>query len=239
MPESNEAHPKSSPSTLTLNFTRQWSIVRPRLYRHMEAKYVDSFFNDGSLRLSSFEQFAKHPDEKLRDTGEGKGVRYGLGSQATIALVGGRGMDCYVLCATLHNTEGVRRQFGHSDACIAIDDILGFANAISLKIPFFTHGFEGPVIYQDETTIKRNIGAVKAEELIERYKNPDGTVRMDMIQELAQMTGGIEEYFVKYSRHAQECEYRLLWATGGNVEPFIEIKVPGAIRFCRHVTKES
>lgn len=78
MPESNEAHPKSSPSTLTLNFTRQWSIVRPRLYRHMEAKYVDSF-----LRLSSFEQFAKHPDEKLRNTGEGKGVRYGLGSQAS------------------------------------------------------------------------------------------------------------------------------------------------------------
>jgi hypothetical protein len=32
-------------------------------------------------------------------------------------------MDCYVLCATLHNTEDVRRQFGASDSCIAIDDI--------------------------------------------------------------------------------------------------------------------
>jgi hypothetical protein len=58
-------------------------------------------------------------------------------------------MDCYVLCATLHNTEDVRRQFGASDSCIAIDDILGFANAVSLKIPYFTSGFEGPVIYQE------------------------------------------------------------------------------------------
>jgi hypothetical protein len=163
-------------------------------------------------------------------------VRLGLGPHATIGVFGGRGMDCYVLCATLHNTEDVRRQFGASDSCIAIDDILGFANAVSLKIPYFTSGFEGPVIYQDDTTVKKNIGAMKAEELIERYKNPDGTVRMDMIREVAQMTGGIEEYFVKHSQHARECEYRLLWATSENVEPFIDIKVPKAIRFCRHVT---
>jgi hypothetical protein len=110
---------------------------------------------------------------------------------------------------------------------------------VSLKIPYFTSGFEGPVIYQDDTTIKKNIGAMKAEELTERYKNPDGTVRMDMIQEVARMAGGIEEYFVKHSQHARECEYRLLWATGGNVEPFIDIKVPDAIRFCRRGTKEN
>jgi hypothetical protein len=238
MPEANEVHPKSSPQTLNVNFTRQWSIVRPRLYRHLESQYVDSFFKDGSLRLSSFAHFAKHPDERLRDTGEGRGSRFGLGPHATIAVFGGRGMDCYVLCATLHNTEDVRRQFG-SDSCIAIDDILSFANAVSLKIPYFSSGFEGPVIYQDDTTIKKNIGAMKAEELTERYKNPDGTVRMDMIQEVARMAGGIEEYFVKHSQHARECEYRLLWATGGNVEPFIDIKVPDAIRFCRRGTKEN
>jgi hypothetical protein len=61
MPESSEAPPRSSPHTLNLNFSRQWSIVRPRLYRHLDSQYVDSFFKDGSLRLSSFAQFAKHP----------------------------------------------------------------------------------------------------------------------------------------------------------------------------------
>jgi hypothetical protein len=238
MSEQTSSHPKSSPQTLTMNFGRQWSIVRPRLYRHLEAKYVEGFFSDGSLRLSSFAHFAQHPDEQLRDTAEGIGSRFGIGSQATIAMVSGRGRDCYVLCATLHNTEGVRKQFGHSNACIAIDDILGFANAISLKLPYFTQGFEGPVIYQDETAIFKNIGAAAAEELMGRYRNPDGTLRMEMLQDMAGM-GGIEEYFIKHSRHAQECEYRLLWATSQTVEPFIDIKAPDARRFCRHVTTES
>lgn len=223
-----------------MNFGRQWSIVRPRLYRHLEAEYVESFFNDGSLRFSSFARFAQHPDEKLRDTAEGVGLRFGIGSQATIAMVGGRGRDCYVLCATLHNTEGVRKQFGHSNACIAIDDIVSFANAVALKLPYFTHGFEGPVIYRDETTIYKDIGAATAEELVAPYKNPDGTLRMDMLQDIHRQLGGIEEYFIKHSRHAQECEYRLLWGTNQTtLEPFIDIKVPDAIRFCRHVTTES
>jgi hypothetical protein len=239
MSEQTASHPASSFQTLTMNFGRQWQVVRPRLYRHLEAKYVEGFFNDGSLRLSSFARFAQHPDERLRDTAEGIGSRFGIGSQATIAMVGGRGTDCYVLCATLHNTEGVRKQFGHSDACIAIDNILGFANAVSLKLPFFTQGFEGPVIYQDNTTIYKNIGATSAEELIERYKNPDGTLRMEMLQDMAGRMGVIEEYFIKHSRHAQECEYRLLWATGQTAEPFIDIKVPDARQFCRHVTTES
>jgi hypothetical protein len=239
MSEQMAAHPKSSPQTLVTNFVRQWSIVRRRLYRHLEAKYVECFFSDGSLRLSSFAHFAQHPDEQLRDTAEGIGSRFGLGSQSTVVMVGGRGRDCYVLCATLHNTEGVRRQFGQSNACIAIDNVLGFANAVSLKLPYFTQGFEGPVIYQDDTTIYKNIGAATSEELIERYKNPNGTLRMDMPQDIAKLTGGIEEYFIKHSRHAQECEYRLLWATSQTVEPFIDIKVPDARQFCRHVTTES
>ena len=94
-----EQHPKSSPQTLVMSFGRQWSIVRPRLYRHLEVEYVDGFFRDGSLRLSSFAHFAKHPDEQLRDTAEGIGSRFGVGAQATIAMVGGRGTDCFVLCA--------------------------------------------------------------------------------------------------------------------------------------------
>ena len=62
---------------------------------------------------------------------------------------------------------------------------------------------------------------------------------MDMLRDMAQMTGGIEEYFIKHSRHAQECEYRLLWATGQTIDQFIDIKVPDARQYCRHVTKES
>jgi len=94
-------------------------------------------------------------------------------------------------------------------------------------------------LYQDETMILKNLGDMKVEEFMEPYKNPDGTVKMDMIFDAARMAGGVEEYFVKHSRFARECEYRLLWGSSEKVEPFIDIKVPEATRFCRHVTKEN
>jgi hypothetical protein len=203
----------------------------------MDAKYVESFFRDGSLRLSSFASFAKHPDEQLRDKGEGIGSRWGIGSQVTVNMFGGRGRDCYVLCTTLHNTEEVRKVFGHN-ACIAIDKVADFANAVSLKLPF-SGGLEGPVIYRDDPAIYKDIGATTAEQLMERYRKPDGTLDMSMLQDMQTKTGGIEEYFIKHSRHAKECEYRLLWATGQPVSEFIDIKVPDAIQFCRQVTTES
>ena len=61
----------------------------------MDAEYVESFFRDGSLRLSSFARFAKHPDEQLRDKAEGIGSRFAVSSQVTVTMVAGRGSDCY------------------------------------------------------------------------------------------------------------------------------------------------
>ena len=57
-----------------------------------------------------------------------------------------------------------------------------------------------------------------------------------MMPDIMNMVGGPEEFFVKRSRFAAECEYRLLWMTGQPVGPFIDIKVPEAIQFCRRVT---
>jgi hypothetical protein len=95
-------------------------------------------------------------------------------------------------------------------------------------------------MYQDNTAINKNIGAMKPEDLMEQYKNPDGSgYKMEMLQAMAGSVGGIEEYFVKHSSHAQECEYRLLWATSQTADPTIDIKVPDARQFCRHVTTES
>jgi len=172
------------------------------MYRYLEAKYVEAFFKDGSLRLSSFAQFAQHPDEQRKDTAEGVSSKFGVGSQATIGIFGSTGHNYYVLCGTLHNTDGVRKQFGQYDACIAIDNVVNFANAVSLKIPSFTGGIEGPALYQDERMIIKNLGKATTEELMEPYKNPDGTLKMEMIFDAAKRLGGVEEFFIKHSRYA-------------------------------------
>jgi hypothetical protein len=41
MPD-NEKHPRSSPQTFTLQFGRPWTGLRPRVYRYLEAEYVEA-----------------------------------------------------------------------------------------------------------------------------------------------------------------------------------------------------
>jgi hypothetical protein len=233
--DDKQAHPTRSPPSLTFQFNRPWTVLRPRLYRFLEAQYVEAFFKDGSLRLSSFGQFAKHPDEQRKDRHEGHGTRMGLGTNLTISTVQGRGHDCYVLCGSLNNTENVRKLFPHADAGFVIDDITAFANVISTKIPY-VGGLEGFAIYQDETSITKNLGDITASALDEKYKNPDGTMKMEMLQDIMNAVGGPEEFFVKHSKYAPQYEYRLLWMTGREVQPFIDIKAPEEIEFCRRLT---
>ncbi|MGY4627172.1 hypothetical protein [Bradyrhizobium sp. USDA 4486] len=227
-------HPTASPPSFNIQFNRSWTVLRPRLYRFLEAQYVEAFFKDGSLRLSSFSQFAKHPDEQRQDAQEGTGIRFGLGKNLTMVTVQGRGSDCYVLCGTLNNTAEMRKLFPQYDACLVIDDITAFANTVSTKIPF-VGGLEGIAIYQDEPTITKSVG-LTAEALLDKYRVPDGNISMDMLRDTMNTVGGPEEYFIKHSRYSAQCEYKLLWATGQPVSPFIDIKVPEAIQFCRRLS---
>ena len=49
-----------------------WKVCTPVTFRLLDSKHVDSFFIDGSLRLSSFSRFHKHSDEQRLDRGEGR-----------------------------------------------------------------------------------------------------------------------------------------------------------------------
>ncbi len=55
-----------------LQFLSPWTVVTPEPYRCLEKQWVEAFFADGTLRLSSFARFAEHEDEQRRDENEGK-----------------------------------------------------------------------------------------------------------------------------------------------------------------------
>lgn len=228
-------HPTSAPPQFTLFFQRPWIILRPRLYRLLEKRYVDMFFEDGSLRLSSFKMFANHQDEQRKDVSEGFGVRVGRGSDHTISIVGGRGSNAYVLCGTIAYMKSIEDDFNQYDACFVIDNTTEFAAAISLQAPSFVAGCEGLVIYQDDTVIIRNTDSQGILESLETNKNPDGTINMDVLSDLHEKVGGTEELFVKSSRYARQAEYRLIWETAGETADFIDVKAPDARQFCRRI----
>lgn len=219
-----------------VQFAQPWQIVRPRVFRYLPQRYVDAFFDDGTLRLSSFSQFAKHADEERKDGAEGKGIRAGLGEKATVMMVTARGSDFYVLCGSLIFSKQMQETFQGADGSFVIDDTVNFAGAIARALSGFKGGMEGPAIYQDDPTIRRDLGATSLEDMMDAHKNPDGTISMDMLPQLQGQVGGMEEFFTKSSRYANQSEYRLLWGIDGEVPDFIDLKVPAARQFCRKLT---
>ena len=203
----------------------------------MQSQYVDQFFKDGSLRLSSFRLFAKHADEGRRDTTEGRNILFGTNDKASVFMMVAMGFDCFVLCGTTSNIESTKKDFSDCDACLVIDDTIEFANRVSFQIPYFKRGIEGPVIYSDDPSIGRSLGPASADEMLEKYKLPNGEINMDMLSDLRRRMGGPEEMFVKSGVYAHQSEYRLLWQSSQPTSDFIDIKAPDAIQFCRKMKK--
>jgi hypothetical protein len=97
-------------SAIAVHVAREWRIRRPYVYRYLEREYVDRFFKEGALRVSSFAQFAEHPDEERQDGKEGWGtvIQTTPGGAAGHTLFAhmSQGANAYVLCgSTIFSTE--------------------------------------------------------------------------------------------------------------------------------------
>jgi hypothetical protein len=89
-------------SILPLTFVRPWNIHTPQVVRELDTEFVDAFFKDGSLRISSFAKFQEHPDEQRRDGKEGQmAVDVKIANGGYVSSRGKYG-NAYVLSSSLH-----------------------------------------------------------------------------------------------------------------------------------------
>jgi hypothetical protein len=189
----------------------------------MRAEHVDSFFRDGSLRLSSFAAFKQHTDEQRRDEREGSSLLIHTNREAgdqTLAAWGDYGSSAYVLCGSLRQ-DGVLMKDLECDSYIQINNTARFRELVAKHIAGFRFAKEGPCRYQEMKIVDRDLGPVDVEllSLEELYGLVHDQLKDDSI-------------FLKEQRFSHQAEYRLLWFTSGTTEPFIDIQVPEAIRLC-------
>ena len=59
---------------ITSQTVKPSQVLLPNVYRYLDKKFVDLFFEDGIIRLGSFSRFQKYPDEVRGDISEGKGA---------------------------------------------------------------------------------------------------------------------------------------------------------------------
>lgn len=210
---------------IAVPFAQHWEVRLPVVVRQMHIQYVEDFFRDGSLRLSSFEAFRRHPDEQRRDCQEGTAVMEIEEPNGRLSILGANAQEAYVLCASLGEPACTGRP---ADAgFIRIHDTVGFAAAVSRQINGFVGGSEGPCRYSHDKIVRkagtRSIQPPKSAAEAESW-----------FAEQNEYVGrqAIDAYFLKNQCFSHENEYRLIWFAEGERKAHIDIKCPAALKFC-------
>lgn len=220
------------PSHIGVHFLREWRIRRPFVYRYLEKQFVDQFFEDGSIRISSFSEFSKHRDEQRKDSSEGQGFAVHMnqeGTGQTIIAKIAQGADTYVLCGSTRYHVDLAEAF-KTDSGFRINDPTAFANVIAHHLPGFRDGCEGSCIYMASRTVTRDMGPISMDAL-----TVDGDQKRLDIGKSSQVISGIlgdDLYFTKLLKYSNQNEYRILWNVHSKSQTFIDIRCPEAIQFC-------
>lgn len=214
---------------MNLAFVRPWTLRFPTLTRHMPSQYIDDFFLDGSLRLSSFDSFRKHPDEARCDAQEGLVAMIVNTPTGPLNILGGNGQEAYILCASTVELLDPSELPGKAPA-FRILDATKFADAVSRQIQGFVGGVEGLCSYRQNTMITKSdsmsIVPPTSAKNIEKWSD-------EMMQHVGKLS--MDAYFMKHISFAHESEYRFIWFAEGSQKDFIDIKCPAAIPFCERI----
>jgi hypothetical protein len=208
----------------------KYNVYPPLIFRYMDAKYVEAFFNDGSLRISSFAKFGKHVDEQRLDLNEGK-LKFMTrskedGGQTIIAEMV-MGQDAYVLCTTAIHTHELMTAFD-SDSYIRINNSHHFGMEIAKVIPGVKRAFECFCFYHSSKLWLDDDRFFD----YKSTKKADGTYAMEPLLKFSKQTVGIKPFLIKNKEYAHQCEYRFVWIIDKESEEHIDIKVPEAIKYC-------
>ncbi|MBN8224305.1 MAG: hypothetical protein J0L89_05755 [Xanthomonadales bacterium] len=216
---------------IAVQMLKEWRIRRPYVYRYLEKEFVDLFFKEGILRLSSFSKFSKHGDEERLDAQEGRGIienfdHTGQGQSMFAAI--GQGHDAYVLCGALKHSQDLSQAFS-ADSGFRINDTTSFGCAIANAILGFRGGLEGSCVYAEKRVVVRSSGQIDLDSM---RISPDRK-ELDMGKMFAAISNvaGDDLFFLKLKAYEHQCEYRLIWVVSSPNE-HIDVVCPEAREFC-------
>jgi hypothetical protein len=232
--------------------TNSWTINTPELFRYMNASFVEDFFKDGSIRISSFDEFRKHKDEQRLDMGEGRimvahnfpSANQGKGQAITSWILYDR--KAYVLSTSVVIDKNLMESFG-TDSYLRIHDSTNFGIEVARQIPGFIMGLEGFCLYQHNKIFYQDLSL----DLRQFQKDPNKAIS-DMKLASNGIEGQIDEgeydmqrlgsflvnnarhypLYLKDERFRMQCEYRFIWLTNIATQDHLSLKIPEAIRYC-------
>jgi hypothetical protein len=209
-----------------------WQIMPSTLYRCLEKKYIDEFFQTGRLRLSSFSLFSKHKDEQRGDKSEGQNVLVAMGSGHTVMAKTAHGQNAYVLSSSYQMSDALMRDFD-CDGCFRITNSARFGITIAKKIPGFKHGIEGPCHYMAERIVKKPLVDFSIENL--QHDEDKSKIDLDKVMQLVGQMAGPDVFFVKLMKYQHQLEHRFVWLLDRDAEDYLFVECPEALEFCEKI----
>jgi len=206
----------------------------PMVFRYLESEWVNEFFENGILRLSSFKKFHQHEDEQRGDKQEGSNMIFGIGSENQFSAMTNSGHDAFVLSTSLAHNENLYNDFD-VDACFIIEKPHEFMESIMKSIPEFKGINFGPCLYQPSKIIQRQMPGFNLDSI--KSDDEPNTNDMGKIFNQIDQASGLDVLFSKTNEYAHQHEYRMLWHTYLDPMPeYIDLIVPEALQFCRKIT---
>lgn len=208
-----------------------WSLKVDPVFRILNKReYLDQFFDDGTILISTLAAMKNYPEELRRDVSEGSGTLATVDEKgATHLFLYDTGVNAYVLCTTAHLGEQVIHDFSGVGA-IRIDDSSRFGTVIAHYLPRIEEGVEGHCDYVDHRQNWFVRGSVEAEILSKASEDEYANLKSS----LHRLSPGTE-LFRKPMKYAHQREYRFGWFSSLPVQGALVIKCPQAIQFCTRV----
>lgn len=224
--------------TINLQSGKPLHIYLPNIYRYMNKKYIDLFFDEGKLRLSSFKKFHQYPDEIRGDKNEGSGGITGIGNSGfQYNVMTNVGKDAYILCGSIIESENIMKEF-ECDSFFRIIKPLEFSMAISNAITGYSRSFQGFCNYRSTRILKKSIEGMD----IKDFTGPEGTIiegGQRGNQRINQILGnGVDLMFLKENKYQNQSEYRFIWSINTQFYPMhehLDIECKEAIQFCERI----
>lgn len=219
---------------ITAQIAKQYHFLMPPVYRYMNKKYIDEFFDTGRIRLSSFNIYKKYEDSVRGDKGEGMNIAIAtsIKDNMTVYAVLGVGMDAYSLCSSTIYSQELLSKF-ESDGAFRIKDSQSFGLTIANKVKDLVEGMQGHCIYVDARTTKKEIESLSLDKM---KISPEGQeLDMGKMAQKMREINSVESFFMKPMEYQYQSEYRFIWLVQGKTEEYIEIECKEAIQFCERI----
>lgn len=209
--------------------------VVPSIYRFMDKKYVDRFFENGELRLSTYRRTRQLEDANRRDEGEGNNWLFGGDGRRRLEAKTEVGSNAYLLCSSLSRNH-VKPDGTAYNSCLFIEDPTRFFEIITDKLmqeePSLSAALRGPCVYNDKNIVKK----IEESMMANLFNLPDEQV-VSSLMYMTNFVGGNQAYFTKDMENAWEAEYRMLWLLDKNIdEEHRTIFVPEARDICSSIS---